>query len=574
MKILKNRNWLLFILLFHLIIICPFLLWPQIAASQENPSTSGNSGGFFRKNVKLTGDIGTYGELYDMSGRENRRPGSTGRLFFRPTVSFYNSFSISANILLSTEGKTNRQNINQLDFNPSWRWGYAHLGDFTESYSSLTLSGINVRGGSVSINPGKFRFSTIVGQTRRATSNSSANRSYSREIYGGRIGLGRKTGSFVDLIILKAKDKAGSLPALSDSTDIQDSTQVDIGINRRAVAPKENLVTAISSNLELFKKKLIWKNELGGSAFTRNTQGQQLSEEDVPSWANKIFKVRIGSRVDVAYKTKLDFEGRKWSLSSGYEFIGPGYISLGMASSIADKQGIYLGGSVRGRNWSIRIAGARENDNLINQKANTTNRSRINTTINYRPLNWWNSTLSLNMVTVSNDADNDTVMINNSNFMLGLNQVIAFSEQNTIQNISVNYIVQTSADKNPLRNNTRMRSHTVDFRTLLRVSKSVGVTPAIMVNASSMGSSAWSTTSNYNLNIQYRAMAERFISNLAFGPSFSGHSKSFRANLTSTYKITTADYIQSDIKYNHFKGSGASATFDEYTGNVAISHRF
>ena len=46
---------------------------------QEKDTTN-----FFQKNVVFSGDIGSYGELYSISGQAQRRPPSTGRLYFRP----------------------------------------------------------------------------------------------------------------------------------------------------------------------------------------------------------------------------------------------------------------------------------------------------------------------------------------------------------------------------------------------------------------------------------------------------------------------------------------------------------
>ena len=250
-----------------------------------------------------------------ITGREARRPGSAARLFFRPTLSFLGSFSLSADILISTEGKSSRQAINQLDFNPKWRWGSVHLGDFSESYSSMTLNGIRIRGASLSINPGKFRFSTIAGSSRRATTSNSSPRSYSREICGGKIGLGRESGSYIDLMVLRLRDRFASLPQLADTLNSQDSTA---GINPLAVHPEENLIVAIASDWDLVKNKLSWNNELSGSAYTRNTQGSKLSAGKIPLSVEKIFKFRVGSRVDVAYKTELNTRFRNWSLSSGY----------------------------------------------------------------------------------------------------------------------------------------------------------------------------------------------------------------------------------------------------------------
>jgi hypothetical protein len=541
--------------------------------AQDTSRIAAPQRGFIENNIRFTGNLGFYGELYNMSGIESRRPSSTGRILFRPTLTLYNSMTLAADFFISTEGKASRQSISQFDLNPSWSWGSAHLGDFADTYSSLTLGGIKIRGAGVSINPGKFRFSTVFGQTRRATSNSSADRSFSRQIYGGRIGVGKKTGSYFDLIILKSKDKSSSLPPLTDSTSIPDSTRSDSGINPWSLYPEENLVMGLCGNLELFKQKLSWKNELAGSAFTRNTGGTKITE-DIPSWADNVFKFRIGSQVDVAYKTSMSYQAKNWNVASGFEFIGPGYNSLGIASLDADKQGFFLNGYLRKQKWSFGLNGSLENDNLIDQKTYTTSRQRLNGSINYRPVRWWNVIFTGNVVNISNDADNDTAMVDNIITMVGLNQVISLGGQGIFQNASVNYVGQLSTDKNPVHYNTDMHSHSFDIRVTAKATENLNVSPSIMVIRSRIGNANWLTTSNYMLNLHHKMLAEKLSSDLTFGPSHSDNTNLFKITLTTLFKLTPMDYIQFDLRYSHFKGSANTQNYNEFIGNLSVSHKF
>lgn len=174
--------------------------------AQAQDSTS-----FWKKSVRITGDAAAYGELYSMSGRNNRRPPSTARLNIRPTITFFNLFSVPIDILISTEGSSARQNINQFGINPSWSWGTAHLGDFSLSYSPFTLSGITIRGAGLDIRPGIFRFSATAGLTKRAVEGGINNGSYQRFLFASKIGIGNEGGNHFNLIVLKAKDKVSSL---------------------------------------------------------------------------------------------------------------------------------------------------------------------------------------------------------------------------------------------------------------------------------------------------------------------------------------------------------------------------
>lgn len=162
--------------------------------------------------ISISGDLGVYGELYSISGQPKRRPSATGRLFFRPIVDFYGVFQIPFDFLLSTEGSSARQNINQFGLNPDWGWGSAHIGDFNKEYSPLSLSGIKIRGGGLNFSPELFRVSVVSGFTQRSVPGGAQDGSYKRFLFAAKLGYGKEDQTYFDLIFLKAKDEVESLP--------------------------------------------------------------------------------------------------------------------------------------------------------------------------------------------------------------------------------------------------------------------------------------------------------------------------------------------------------------------------
>jgi hypothetical protein len=161
--------------------------------------------------VTVSGEVGAYGELYNISNSPNRRPNSTGRLFLRPTLDILGLIQVPFEILVSTEGSSARQNMNQFGLNPKWDWGSAHIGDFNEDYSKFTLNGIKIRGGGVTINPGIFNFSTSAGYTNRAVNGGAQNGAFERFLLAAKIGVGKKDETNFNVILLKAKDKVSSI---------------------------------------------------------------------------------------------------------------------------------------------------------------------------------------------------------------------------------------------------------------------------------------------------------------------------------------------------------------------------
>ncbi|BDQ02018.1 hypothetical protein [Ignavibacterium sp.] len=192
----------IFFLIIILIIAIPLL------AQQDSQSENSN---FVKENFRIGGEIGAYGEYYTTNNEFARRPNATGRLFFRPTIDLFDLIQIPFEFLISTEGSSARQNINQFGINPKWSWGSLHLGDFSTEYSRYTLSGVLIRGGGINLNPGNFRFSTAAGFTRRSVPGGAQDGSFKRFLLASKIGYGNESVSFLDLIFLRAKDEISSL---------------------------------------------------------------------------------------------------------------------------------------------------------------------------------------------------------------------------------------------------------------------------------------------------------------------------------------------------------------------------
>uniref|UniRef100_UPI0025BC7D05 hypothetical protein n=2 Tax=Ignavibacterium TaxID=795750 RepID=UPI0025BC7D05 len=194
----------------HIIFFTAIIVFFNITlfAQQDSQNESGN---FVKDNFRISGEIGAYGEYYTTTNEYARRPNTTGRLFFRPTIDLFDLIQIPFEFLISTEGSSARQNINQFGINPRWSWGSLHLGDFSTEYSRYTLSGVLIRGGGINLNPGNFRFSTAAGFTRRSAPGGAQDGSFKRFLLASKLGFGNESVSYVDFIFLRSKDEISSL---------------------------------------------------------------------------------------------------------------------------------------------------------------------------------------------------------------------------------------------------------------------------------------------------------------------------------------------------------------------------
>lgn len=529
--------------------------------------------------ISLTGDIGTYGELYSISGRDSRRPSSTARLFFRPTVSFYDAMTLSFNFLLSTEGSSRSaqhqiNQINQLGIRPQWSWGYANAGDFTETFTPYTLNGIMIRGGGFSINPGLLRLSAVGGVTRRGGASETSG-AFDRYVYGGKIGVGDNE-EFFDIAFVRVRDTPSKFQIIQpDSIPPPDSTQVGTAISPYQDTPQENLVLGIVTSFKMFDDIVDFRGEANGSAFTRDMTSSKIKEDKVPSIVNGLYSPRLSTSADYAYDLKMGFNLSPLTLKAGYRYIGPGYNSLGLASLINDLREISLGTGVRFTGWSAALNWSRQNDNLLDQKLNTTIRQTFGGNFSLRPLPTWNMGILGNLLTMRNYALGDTISLVDFLAMnIGTTQSIMFSRDGTFRSASLSYMFQRTADKNPLRVNNGSHSHTVSTSAMAQLAEDLTVLPSVSIVVSRAGLQSWTTIETYSVTPQFRALENAFVATLMLGLTRSQGTSSLQTSLTAMYRLTQSNTMTLSIRRTGFQGNSQfNPDYSEHTASLTLSQK-
>lgn len=560
---------------------CPFLS----VRGQAGQDTSATDQNFIERNVELSGQVGAYGELYGISGREGRRPGSTGRLFLRPRITFLNEVSLSFNILLSNEGITARQNISQIGLDPSWSWGNAHIGDFTETFSNYTLNGITIRGAGVNLRPsdGSIRFSAVGGRARRAVRGGAGNKSYKRTIWGARAGIGKPTGTHLDLMIVKSHDDAGSLPP--DSLLVNpDSLLADTAVvgnappvNPYAVTPQENLVGGVQWRLNVIPEMLYWESEVSGSIHTRDLRSETIpfSELDVPKVVEGLYTPRFSTRADFVADSKLNLNLSRFTLTTGFKWIGPGFTSLGTTYLINDQQTFNARASYRLSGTSFNLNWARVNDNLLDQKQFTTVQNRYGGSVRTRFNDAWNGAFTANFVNRGNDTDSDTTRTEFTNLILSTNQNITFTGSELFERINFSYSFQSSVNEVGVQPSSETRNHTVNTRLSLGFMENLSGNLNLGLVSSRVSDSVSTATKTIGAGLRHRALENKLNNRLMLTGSFRKRAVSLRARLNSSYRLTDKDQVTLSLSLTRYQARQSGRNdFTEFVGSLRVSHRF
>ena len=463
--------------------------------------------------------------------------------------------------------------INQFGVQPRWKWGYANAGDFSESYTPLTLNGLTIRGGGFAINPGQLRLAATGGMTRRigAASNEGG---FDREIYAGRIGVGRESRSSFDILFVRVRDIPSKFQAvLPDSIDPPDSTQIGTRIEYTET-PQENLVVGSAATLKLFSDALVVSTEASGAAYTRDMNSPELDNDKVPSFVSKLFTPRLSSSADFAYSAGIQLRLARMTLKTGTRYIGPGYTSLGVASLLTDLREFSWGADIRRSNWSTTAAVTRQNDNLLGSKLHTTVRYTYVGNLSVRPTQSWQLSFLGNLLTLRNHAVSDTALVSFTTLSAGTNQIVMFGGNKLVQAIGMNYLFTRSSDDNIFRAANRFQSHTVSANANMTMGRNVWLIPMISLVTSRQGSQKWGTLETYSLTPQWRTLNNRLFVSSGIGFTKSSSSTSLLTDIAANYRISTKISLTASLRRIGFQGDGQQgADYGEYVAIIKLTQR-
>jgi len=564
-----------------LLLMVAGMLTPSYAEAQTIPG------------VTFGGQVGTYGEFYGVNGTDRRRPPASARLFLRPTLSVYDKLTINFDFLLSTENRafqsSARQSMNQYAIHPEWAWGAAHIGDYRDTYSPMTLAGVRVRGAGFAVWRGPLRFAALGGKTQRAVPGGATTGRFERNLFGGMIGVGDPTRSSIGLIVLRARDAVDSRALPEDSVPIidpqpdtvfvEDTLQVGVTSNPFAVTPQENLIIGLAGNIELFQRALSLRGEIAGAAYTRDMRTDEIESEDVldriPGLVRWMYTPRVGSTVDYAYTLEATARIAPLTATATFRNIGPGYVSLGVASMQSDLRSMQVSTSLRFRRWNLRLEGSQQHDNLIGQKVFTTKRTRVGAALALRASRFWNATFRTNFAGLNNDAPDPEHWIAYRSWIFGTNQALVISRDKLFRSASVAYTYRTTGDENTARVQSESASHTLNVRVLMNLTADLSLTPSVGLVRSRFGEQAWAMRETYALGAQLRLLRGKWTTSLALGSSQVNQTGSLQGTVTSRYQLTRRDAVTLVARASDYANSlDVEQDFQEYMVTVRWAHRF
>ena len=517
----------------------------------------------------FSGSMGIYLEDYRRFGAAGRRPPHTARLYLRPTLTFLGmSTGVNIDLFLNTEQQYLEQRVNKIGINPTWSWGGFSLGDFYPTMSEMTLSGIRVRGAGGKFNPGLFRFSTAVGETQRASTGGRFD-TYQRLLAAFSIGIGREGKSHLDLNILRAMERAGSLPENPN----------------RQVTPQDNLVTSLSGKMSAWQNRILLSGEIAATLFTKDKRSAELNLSYYPSFARKIYNPKLSTNLDYAYFTEARLNMPTFSLGAGYRYIGPGYRSLGLYSLLNDLKGISSDGTLRmlKNRLILRSAYSTQWDNLVGQKKTSTRRQRFSANVTARPFNALNTNLGFMATDMENRVKSDTLrtrysldslLVNFSSISSTFSASYRFPQHLPVRSVQFTGSAMYSRNTNRFLSNQRLKNYRISSSVQFNTVYSILLTPGISVIRSQLGFAPWRWIKSYMLSI-YRYGGGKLTPSLSSSINDGSGEISYRVDMKVDYLLTKQGTITLNFRaVNYVSEILYVRSYKEIVTSLSYNQRF
>lgn len=393
---------------------------------------------FDKKPWKISGGINANTVFYTGNAGSGRDP-LTYMLSGNMNVSLY-GVSVPLSFTYTNAGFSYNYKLpnkpNRLSLHPRYKWITAHVGDVSMTFSPYTLSGHQFTGGGLDLSPrGSWKVSVMGGRLQRAVELDTANRNvqptYKRMGYGAKVGYDKAKVKF-GVSVFRAQDDVNSLAVKPDSLQVY---------------PMANTAVSYEGQFPVMKN-LVLKGEYGLSALTGDVRAPRLSDTVSRSFFDKAAGARISTRYFKAYKTQLNYVIGSSSVGVGYEWVDPGYRTLGAYYFSNDLENITVNFAQSLFKGKVNLSGnvGLQRDDLDHEKTGGSRRQVGAVTANY------NASERLTMtVTYSNFQTFTNVK---PQFQY-INQLTPYDNLDTLNfrqlsqnaNCNINYVVSNSKDR-------------------------------------------------------------------------------------------------------------------------------
>jgi len=526
-----------------------------------------------KKLVKVNGGISATTMFYNSKGIADRKEPFSYILSGNVNVSAFGT-SLPFSFTISNRNSQFHQPFNQFGLSPKYKWITLHLGYRNIKFDPLVMSGHQVLGIGLELNPGKFRFGAIYGRFKREINVAHSTlqpdidslQQFSRKGFAVKLGVGSEN-TFVDLIFLKVADDTLSLENYTLSNSMPASSNTVVGINSKIQ----------------FSKKVSFTLNGAYSVYTSNLNSIPI-DLGTNFLLNILPPINISTENYYAIKSSIVYRpGRNLSISIKYRRIEPGFKSMGAYFMQNDAENITLNTSFSLWKNKIRIGGAigTERNNLNKVRSSTTRRWIGSANLNFNPTRSFG--LTANYSNFSLNQQGDAVQIADSVKLYQTNSQFSFVPRYIIFREKTNHIIMLMYNSSHLNDKNPFTSQFTEFHlsnymfnyNLNFISSGFGITSNYTYSVVSM---AMSENTNHTIslgvskNLLKNKISLRFNQMLTFSNNNNQSVTIIRPAVSVSYKPGRHHLIRFHFIFN--KNNSALQNYSETTGDLSYNFTF
>lgn len=559
--------------------------WPDPAdgAAMDQGTVAQQTGGFDFP-VRVSGSARMVTDAYLSHGIDPRQPGTRWRMSLSPRATLFGEVSMSAELLISTEETRFRQNIGQIGLNPSWKWVTLHIGDFANDYTKYTVQGSRVRGGGVDLTPGDFLFSVQGGRVLRSAAPAGGT-TYARNMVAARIGYGDKGGSNIRLSVVGGRDSfdeaAQGVP--SPDTLLLDTVPQDLRPQMEQ-EPREGVTASMDGRLVLFDQLVTVAGEVAASMINRDRRSDVVDlgslDLGVPGFVadalTSVQEPRSSAAADVAWNVEAGVSDGGSHLRGRYEYVGPGFGSLGLPYLVGDRKGYDVDGGLQLLDGVLGLQARYQHrtNNLASQRLNTVDRQTMSSSVSVRASQAWTAVFTGVVTLMSNDAPSDSARLDNRSTSLVTNlvhQMTLFGDPSTL---TLSYNFQRTTDGRAGAPVPTVTTHQVQTSVQVPISENISGAPSVS-GVFTTGDGVPDRTNVYlGFNGQGRFLDGDLRTNAGISTTVSRGRKIFNANIRAMYPIGWGADLVGQFRQAEYSAFGDRPAFGESFFTLSVSRSF
>ncbi len=553
--------------------------WPE--AEQE--PVAQQAGGFDFP-ARVSGSARMVTDAYLSHGIDPRRPGARWRMVLSPRATLFGEVSVSAELLVSTEETEFRQNIGQIGLNPSWRWVTLHVGDFTNDYTKYTVQGSRVRGGGVDLEPGDVRFSVQGGRVLRSASPAGGT-TYARDMVAARLGYGDQGGSHLRLTVVGGRDSFDQAEqGLPDpDTLLLDTVPEDLR-PEMAQTPQEGMTASMDGQLVVLDRLVTLKGEIAASVINRDRRSDvvELGSLDlgVPGFVadalTSIQEPRTSAAADYAWNLEAGVREGGARLRGRYEYVGPGFGSLGLPYLVGDRKGYEVDGGLQLLDGVLGLQGRYQHrtNNLASQRLNTVDRQTVSSSVSVRASEAWTAVFTGVLTDMTNDAASDSVRLDNRSTTFVTNLVHQRELFGKTSTITLGYNLQRTTDGRAGAAVPEVTTHQLQTSVQVPITENVSGAPSVS-GVFTTGDGVDDRTDIYlGFNGQGRFLDGDLRTTAGASTSVSRGRRIFNANVRAMYPIGWGADVVARFRQAEYSAFGDRPAFGESFFTLSVNRSF